>query len=179
VTRFIFLDRDGTLILDKGYTHRVEDYQLLPQAIEGLQAFARQGFRFVILTNQSGIGRGFYSEAQYEAFERHLHEDLLRQGITLEASYHCPHTPDDLCRCRKPELDLFHRAQRELGAVLSESWMIGDRLSDIQAGVNAGCRGQVWIGKAGEDSNPGEETPAHLCADNLLEAAALIAKAES
>jgi D-glycero-D-manno-heptose 1,7-bisphosphate phosphatase len=179
VTRFIFLDRDGTLIRDKGYTHRVEDYQLLPQAIEGLQAFARQGFRFVILTNQSGIGRGFYSEAQYEAFERHLHEDLLRQGITLEASYHCPHTPDDLCRCRKPEIDLFHRAQRELGAVLSESWMIGDRLSDIQAGARAGCQGQVWIGKAGEDSNPGEETPAHLCADNLLEAAALIAKAES
>ena len=83
MNRFIFLDRDGTLIHDQGYTHRIEDYRLLPQALEGLQAFVRQGFRFVILTNQSGIGRGFFSEADYQTFEQHLSEDLRRQGITL------------------------------------------------------------------------------------------------
>ncbi len=179
MSRFIFLDRDGTLIHDKGYTYRTEDYRLLPQALEGLQAFARQGFRFVILTNQSGIGRGFFSEADYQAFEQHLSEDLRRQGITLEASYHCPHTPDDDCPCRKPGTDLFQRAQRELGAVLSDSWMIGDKLSDIQAGAQAGCRGQVWIGKTSDSSPPGTEVPAHLSADNLLEAARLIANAEA
>ncbi len=179
MNRFIFLDRDGTLIHDQGYTHRIEDYRLLPQALEGLQAFVRQGFRFVILTNQSGIGRGFFSETDYQTFERHLSEDLRRQGITLEASYHCPHTPEDGCHCRKPGTDLFERAQRELGAALSESWMIGDKLSDIQAGARAGCRGQVWIGPTRERATLGAQAPAHLSADNLLEAARLIASAES
>jgi D-glycero-D-manno-heptose 1,7-bisphosphate phosphatase len=179
VSRFIFLDRDGTLIHDKGYTYRTEDYRLLPQALEGLQAFARQGFRFVILTNQSGIGRGFFSEDDYQTFERYLSDDLQRQGIALEASYHCPHTPADGCDCRKPGTDLFKRAQRELGAVLSESWMIGDKLSDIQAGDRAGCRGQVFIGPTRERATLGAQAPAHLSADNLLEAARLIASAES
>ncbi len=178
MSRFIFLDRDGTLIHDEGYTYRVEDYRLLPQAVEGLQAFARQGFRFAILTNQSGIGRGFFSEAEYQKFEQHLHDDLRRQGVIVEASFFCPHAPEENCSCRKPASELFQRAENELGAVLSESWMIGDKLSDLQAGLRVGCRGQVWSGGGANRSTSNEEWPAHLTASDLLEAARAIAETE-
>jgi len=179
VSHFIFLDRDGTLIHDEGYTYRIEDYRLLPEAVEGLKAFTEQGFRFAILTNQSGIGRGFFSEAEYQKFEQHLHDDLRRQGVVVEASFYCPHAPEEKCSCRKPASELFQRAKSELGATLSESWMIGDKLSDLQAGVRAGCRGQVWIGDEANRSTHGEECPAHLTAGNLLEAARAIAKTET
>lgn len=179
MSRFVFLDRDGTLIYDEGYTYRTEDYRLLPGALDGLQALSDQGFRLVILTNQSGIGRGLFSEADYEVFEEHLHQDLARQGITIEASFHCPHTPDDRCSCRKPAINLFTRAKAELGADLSKSWMIGDKPSDVQGGQLAGCRGQVLIGNPKGSNAAACQGPDVLFAKNLLEAARAIDKANA
>jgi len=167
LARFIFLDRDGTIIRDTGYPHRIEDYELLPKVVEGLAQLRTLGYQLAIVTNQSGIGRGFFLEADYHRFEAHLHRDLEERGVPIAASLFCPHAPEDDCACRKPRTALFEQAARELDADLSESWMIGDKPSDIEAGRNAGCRGSVFI-RSPKHSGPDP------CADDLLEAAAII-----
>jgi histidinol-phosphate phosphatase family protein len=137
----VFLDRDGTLLEDPGYLHRLEDYALLPGAIEGLRALAEAGCGLVIITNQSGIGRGYYAEADFQRLTDHLLDDLASHGIRIDATYFCPHRPDEGCSCRKPETGMLERAERELGARLSASWVIGDLPSDMELARRAGCRG--------------------------------------
>lgn len=145
MSRFVFLDRDGTLVRDLGYTHRIEDYQLLPGVGSGLRRILAAGYRLAVITNQSGIGRGYYSAEQYRAFQAHLVEDLARQGVPIEASYFCPHHPDAECACRKPRPALLHRAERELGADLARSWVIGDSAVDVELAQRGGCRGAVLV----------------------------------
>lgn len=148
--RFVFLDRDGTLVRDHGYTHRVEDYALLPGVREGLGRLVRAGYRLAIVTNQSGIGRGYYDEAAFHAFQRVLAEDLARSGIALDASFFCPHLPDAGCACRKPAPGMLLEAERTLGADLAASFVIGDRAADAEAARRAGCRGAVLVRSASE-----------------------------
>jgi histidinol-phosphate phosphatase family protein len=145
VRRFVFLDRDGTLVADRGYTHRVEDYALLPGVPEGLRRLAGAGFALAVVTNQSGIGRGYYSEADFQAFQRHLAADLARRGVVLETSFFCPHLPDAGCGCRKPAPGMLERARRELGADLARSWVIGDHRTDVELAARAGCAGAVLV----------------------------------
>lgn len=142
---FVFLDRDGTLVHDAGYTHRVADYRLLDGVKAGLHRLASAGYALAIVTNQSGIARGYYSELDYQRFERHLEQDLLQDGIAIEASFHCPHLPDAGCACRKPEPGLLERARRELGADLARSFVIGDAASDLALARTAGLRGAVLV----------------------------------
>ena len=99
-SRFVFLDRDGTLVHDVGHGHRLEDYTLLPGVIDALQLLKGAGFRFAIVTNQSGIGRGIFSEAAFQSFQARLFADLAAGGIDVEATYMCPHLPDAGCACR-------------------------------------------------------------------------------
>lgn len=146
---FVFLDRDGTLLEDPGYLHRTEDYRLLPGVVEGLQALQAAGFGLAIVTNQSGIGRGYYTLDDFETLQAHLVDDLERQGVRIEASYFCPHRPDEGCACRKPATGLLERAERELGADLSRSWVIGDAASDVELARRAGCAA-VLVSEAGE-----------------------------
>ncbi len=145
MTAYVFLDRDNTLVRDHGYTHRIEDYELLPGVVEGLQQLVAAGFRLAVITNQSGIGRGLFSEAHYEAFRAHLDADLARSGITFDGHFCCPHHPDAGCHCRKPEPGLLERAAEQLGADLSRSWVIGDSVRDVDAAKRAGCRGAVRV----------------------------------
>jgi D-glycero-D-manno-heptose 1,7-bisphosphate phosphatase len=162
VSRFVFLDRDGTLVRDHGYTHRVEDYALLPGVVPGLRRLAAAGFGLAIVTNQSGIGRGLFPLADYHVFERHLEADLAAQGVPIAASFFCPHRPDEGCACRKPAPGLLLRARDVLGAELARSFVIGNALRDVEAGLAAGCAGAVWI--AGE--RPAElPAGAHWAAD--------------
>jgi len=136
----VFLDRDGTLLEDPGYLNRVEDYVLLPGVIEGLRALSEAGYGLVIITNQSGIGRGYYGEADFRRLNDHLLSDLAAHGIRIDATYFCPHRPDEGCSCRKPETGMLEQAERELGVRLPASWVIGDHPSDIELARRAGCR---------------------------------------
>jgi D-glycero-D-manno-heptose 1,7-bisphosphate phosphatase len=145
-TRFVFLDRDGTLVRDGGYVHRLEDYALLPGVVPALRQLAAAGFTLAIVTNQSGIGRGLYDESAYRAFEAHLEADLARQRVAIAASFFCPHRPDEGCACRKPAPGLFLRARDVLGADLGASFAIGNELRDAEAAIAAGCCGAVLIG---------------------------------
>ncbi len=152
MSRFIFLDRDGTLVRDPGYVHRLEDYELLPGVVAGLRKLTRAGYRLAIVTNQSGIGRGYYDLAAYERFQAHLLDELAAVGLRVEQSYHCPHRPDQGCACRKPAPGLLERARDELGADLPASWVIGDSEADVELAERASCRGAVLLSSA--TSNP-------------------------
>lgn len=175
----MFLDRDGTLVRDPGYVHRVEDYALLPEVAPALRRLAAAGFRLAIVTNQSGIGRGYYRESDFQAFQAHLLRDLAAGGIEIAASFHCPHAPEAGCPCRKPAPGLLWQARDELDADLRASWLIGDGEPDVGAARAAGLRGVVRLtprGRAarGEPAHAPATTTQVLSAPTLAEAAGLI-----
>jgi histidinol-phosphate phosphatase family protein len=168
----VFLDRDGTLVADRGYTFRVADYARLPGALEGLALLRDAGFRLAIATNQSGIARGYYSVADFEAFQRHLERDFAAGGIRFDATYFCPHLPDAGCACRKPRPGMLERARRELGADLARSFVVGDRALDAELATNAGCRAVlVATGPGGAAGGVGADVPV---AADLVAAARII-----
>jgi D-glycero-D-manno-heptose 1,7-bisphosphate phosphatase len=133
VLRAAFLDRDGTIIEEKHYIANPEDVVLVPGAAAGLRAFREAGFLLVIVTNQSGIARGLYHEADFEAVQRRLEEVLAAEGVAFDAVYHCPHHPDftGACDCRKPGPGMYEQARRNLGIDLAHSVYVGDKLNDV------------------------------------------------
>jgi histidinol-phosphate phosphatase family protein len=174
--RFVFLDRDGTLVRDVGYPHRLEDFQLLPGVAAGLQRLAAAGFRLAIVTNQSGIGRGLFTNSEFEAFHARLLEDLTLARVRIERTFVCPHAPDAGCRCRKPEPGLLWQARDELQARLDASWVIGDSEADVELALRAGCQGAVRLLADTVDSAPRHDDV--LVAANLEQAADAILTTE-
>jgi D-glycero-D-manno-heptose 1,7-bisphosphate phosphatase len=141
--RAVFLDRDGTLIVDRNFIGDPEQVELLPGVADALRRLQDAGFALVIVTNQSGIGRGYFGEAEYQAVHARLVELLRRaRGVTITAAYHCPHAPSGTeCACRKPRPGLFLRARDDLGLDMARSVFIGDRWRDIAAAEHLGGRG--------------------------------------
>ena len=176
--RFVFLDRDGTLVHDGGYVHRVEDYVLLPGVIEALQSLRDAGFRFAIVTNQSGIGRGLYTEADFERFQRRLLDDLEAGGIAIEATYMCPHLPDARCACCKPEPRSLLDARDRFTIDLAASWVIGDHAVDVRLAANAGCGGILLLTGHGEEERHklGDTPVAAIVADLPAAARHIVAR---
>jgi D-glycero-D-manno-heptose 1,7-bisphosphate phosphatase len=144
VNRGLFLDRDGTVIEECGYLKDPALVRFLPGAADALTALASAGWKIVIVSNQSGVGRGLITPAQMDAVQRRFLELMQSSGIPVVDSYVCTHTPGDHCECRKPSPYLIRRAAIEHSLDLSASWMIGDREADILAGNNAGCR-TIWL----------------------------------
>ena len=140
--RAIFLDRDGTLNKDTGYVHRKEDWHWLPGVVEALQRFHAVGYALVVVSNQSGLARGMYDLAALHELEAWINADLEAKGAAIDAWYYCPHLPEITgpCSCRKPAPGLILRAAEEMGLDLARSWMVGDRVRDVEAGLAAGCR---------------------------------------
>jgi D-glycero-D-manno-heptose 1,7-bisphosphate phosphatase len=149
VNRYVFLDRDGTLIEDRGYAHRVSDCHLLPGVAEGLQRLRSAGFGLVIVTNQSGIGHGYFTRPDFDRFQEHLLDVLRSEGVEIDAKFLCPHGPDEGCACRKPAVGMLEQAQESLSADLTRCWVVGDAERDIEMGKRAGCQGTVRVGAAG------------------------------
>lgn len=141
----VFLDRDGTLIHDPGYLRDPEAVRLLPRVVPALWLLQREGFRLVLVTNQSGIARGYLTRKVLRAIHDRLKQLLSAQGIILDGWYYCPHHPDTGCRCRKPNPGLLRRAARELGASLPRSYSVGDRGSDVVAGQRVGGQGLLVL----------------------------------
>ena len=172
---FVFLDRDGTLIEDVNYGHRPEDYHPIAGVTAALRRLCAAGFGLAIVTNQAGIGRGLFTRADYDSFHGRLLDDLAAAGIEIEATYMCPHAPDEGCSCRKPAPTSLFAARDELGADLEASWMIGDHAKDVEFGHNAGCRAILVLTGHGEEEEArlGERRPVAVVA-NLPAAVALI-----
>ena len=144
----VFLDRDGTLIEDVGYPRDPETVRLVDGAPEALAALRRAGFALVVVSNQSGIGRGFVTREEAKAVHERFLRELRARGVELDDVRYCPHTPEDACTCRKPATGLLLDAARELGLDLARSFMVGDKPDDVEAGRAAGCR-TVLLGADG------------------------------
>ena len=125
----IFVDRDGTLNYDRGYTHKLSDLKIYDDIIPLLMDYYEKNFLIIVITNQSGIGRGYYTVDERESFNREIARELIYKGIKIEDFFYCPHTPDQGCRCRKPETGLIEEASIKYDIDISNSVVIGDRES--------------------------------------------------
>jgi histidinol-phosphate phosphatase family protein len=136
----------------------------MPAVVPALRRFQEAGYHLVVISNQSGIGRGVITQDQYELVARRIADVLGEHGIHA-ATYYCPHSPDDRCQCRKPNPYLLLRAARDLDIDLARSYMIGDRLTDVEAGAAAGCK-TILLGSAGvEERSPLGLSPDYVCPD--------------
>jgi rfaE bifunctional protein nucleotidyltransferase chain/domain len=177
----VFLDRDGVINVDSGYIGNPADFQLIDGVPEALNSLISSGFAVVIVTNQSGIARGYFSEEQYEAVNAYMLKELATRGVHIDGVFHCPHHPDSLipqyarvCGCRKPAPGLIMRAQRELGLSVADSILIGDKDSDIQAGHKAGVGLSYLVGSKAKTDEGKKTTLPDECFENLKEAVEFI-----
>lgn len=138
--RAVFLDRDGTIAEDANYCQRPADLWVFPWAAEAIAVLNKAGLTVVVVTNQSGVARGYLTEETLAQIHQKMKDELTEHGAWVDAIYYCPHHPDDGCRCRKPGTDLFQRAAEELGLALAGSYVVGDREMDILAGQAIGCQ---------------------------------------
>ena len=136
----LFLDRDGVVNIEKNYLHKIEDFEFVDGIFELCRHYQERGFLIVIVTNQSGITRGYYSEADFEKLTQWMKAEFKKRGINIAGVYHCPHHPDisGACSCRKPEPGMFLQAAKELDIDLPHSVLVGDSERDIVAAHRAG-----------------------------------------
>lgn len=153
-----YLDRDGTINVDRHYLSSVEGFAFCDGAVAGLAKLRDLGLSLVVVTNQSGVGRGYFSGDRLAEIHAHMTTELARHAIHLDGIYTCPHAPDEGCDCRKPLPGLIHQAEAELGR--RRGVMIGDSLRDIQAGKAAGLL-TVLISAQAPDLSP-EDQPDHI-----------------
>lgn len=174
MNKAIFFDRDGVLNYDPGYVHKIEDFKLLPGVIEALKLL--KNFKFIIITNQSGIGRGYYTEQDFHKFNNRLTEELKKENIIIEKTYYCPHEPEENCNCRKPKVKFIKQAEKEFNIDLKNSFVIGDHPSDIEMGKNAKCKTIYLLTGHGKKHKDKLTQKPDLIANNLLETARWIIK---
>lgn len=134
----VFLDRDGTIHVDKVETRKIEDLEFFDDTIDFMRKMNELGYLIVIVTNQSGIGKGHYDVAEMRMFNNHMICELEKSGVVVSALYYCPHTAEDNCFCMKPKDGMLRRAELELNIDSSKSIMIGDQTHDVQAGIAKG-----------------------------------------
>ncbi|RCH55317.1 HAD family hydrolase [Mucilaginibacter hurinus] len=167
----VFLDKDGTLIPDIPYNVNPELITIQPDAIDGLRRLQTQGYILVIVSNQSGVARGYFTEDKLIGVEHRLKQLLANLGLHLSGFYYCPHHDDGIitqyalaCECRKPQAGMLLQAAADLQINMADSWMIGDILNDVEAGHRAGCK-TVLINNGNETEwVPGEfRTPTLIC----------------
>jgi len=180
--RTVFLDKDGTLIDDLPYNVDPRRVRFAPGAREAVRLLGAAGYRIVIATNQAGIARGYFTEAELSAVERHLAAEIGGLGATLDAFYFCPHLPAPEgvneyaleCTCRKPEPGMIRRAVDELGVRADRAWFVGDTWMDVLAGRRGGCR-TIMVGPEARDAHelPDDRRPEFAVRD-LLDAARII-----
>lgn len=153
----LLLDRDGVININHGYVHSPDQTDWVPGIFDFCRAAVAAGYRPIVVTNQAGIARGFYDEAQFALYSRWVHEEFALQGVEILATYYCPHHPDAgmgayriQCNCRKPAPGMLLAAAHDLGVDLAASIMIGDKTSDMRAGDAAGVGTLLLLDPAGE-----------------------------
>ena len=178
MNKAVFLDRDNTIVNDpEGYLYKVEKLEFLSGAIDGLRRLQENGYLLIVVTNQSGIGRGKYTEQNYFRFRKIMHERLKKEGIEITAEYFCPHHPEakieryrKQCKCRKPETKMFDDAKKEYDIDFSKSWVVGDKSSDVEVGSKIGAR-RIGVLSREDPNGTGLRKYAEFVARNLEEAA--------
>jgi len=168
----VILDRDGTIVVDRDYLDDPDQLEFLPGAVEGLRLLRERGHRLVVVTNQSGVGRGRFSLSRLEEIHARLLQRLRAAGAEIDAIYYCPHRPEDRCECRKPKPKLVLQAASELGFEPSAAIVIGDKSSDIELGRNLGAK-TMLVSESGRTRDGKAAVADHVVRD-LLEAARLL-----
>ncbi len=183
--RAVFIDRDGTISEEVGYINHLSRFRLFPYSAAALKQLHEDGFLAIVITNQAGVARGYFSEEMVQAIHKRMSEELEASGATLDAIYYCAHHPSvgqppfrlD-CDCRKPKPGLLLRAARDLDIDLANSWMVGDRYSDIELAANAGVKSVLVLSGYGrgewEHQRDNWAIQPNLVAEDLLEAVSLI-----
>lgn len=184
--KVVFLDRDGTINEEVHYLHRAEDLRFLPQAVRALKMLKEAGFKLVVVTNQAGVARGYYTCEEVEKLHEFMNGKLKEHGAWIDGFFYCPHHPEHgvgiykkNCRCRKPGIGLFEMAQEKFAVDKSHSYMIGDKMIDVQAGVNYGIPG-ILVGTGygaqwkKEIEEKGERPLYDFYAETLVDAAKYI-----
>ena len=185
LNRAIFLDRDGTINVEKEYLINPSDFELLPDVSNALQKLQNAGFLLVIVSNQSGVARGYFTESQVDELHQSMEKRLEPFGVTFDGIYFCPHHPTSGqgeylcdCECRKGKPGMLLKAAKELQIDLSQSFMIGDKLADIQAGHAAGCKTFLVKTGYGKDFEMASMAYGSRVVDDLLAAADTIVTGE-
>ena len=171
--RAIFFDRDGTIIEDKGYLCDPGQVRILPGVVKALCEFKKNGWLLIIVSNQSGVGRGYFSLETLHTVQEYIQLQLKIKRIIFDGAYFCCHAPNDRCACRKPEPGLLFQASRDKDVNLAKSWMIGDKVSDMIAGQKAGCN-SILLSKKVVPFNPFNPHQITIIQPNLLAAARYI-----
>lgn len=136
----IFLDRDGTMARDVSYCSRPEDFELFPDTAKAVKLLNEHGYKVIVITNQSGIARGYFTEEMLTQIHKKMRKELAQQGARVDAIYYCPHHPQDNCDCRKPKPKLLLQASRDFDIDLKHSVVLGDLPMDIDLGKAVGCK---------------------------------------
>lgn len=179
MNKAIILDRDGTLNEDeKGFTHKLEDFKLFQNVIPALKIL-KEKFRFFIITNQSGVGRGYYSIDDVNIFNKKVVDVLKEEGIIIEEIFVCPHHPQEDCECRKPRPKFIEEIKKKYKIDLKRSYVIGDHEADVLLGKNAGAKSVLLLTGHGKKHLPEMKiTPDHI-AEDILDAANWIIEMEN
>lgn len=172
MTRLVLIDRDGTINVERHYLSSPEQIELFPETAEGIRLLRDLGFKIAVVTNQSAIGRGYFDSAQLDEIHNRLHEVLA--DAKVDSIYFCPHIPEDNCQCRKPETEMATKAADLFDAILSESFVIGDNVCDIELGKNIGATTILVKTGYGKRTLEEKKTSPDFVAENLWEAANLI-----
>ena len=153
MNKAIFLDRDGTINVEKHYLYKISDFEFLPGVVDALRKLQRAGYLLIIVTNQSGIGRGYYTEGDFQKLNDWMVSTLKEQGVTIADVYYCPHLPDAQveeyrkeCNCRKPKLGMYQQAILDYNIQIGQSYAIGDKIRDCAICESSPCKGFL-IGK--------------------------------
>ena len=170
----VFLDRDGTINIDTGYVGNAENFVFIDGAVEAIHLLNQNGFLVIVITNQSGVGRGYFTERDVNNLHHFINLELAKKNAKIDAFYYCPHHPVEAkglykieCNCRKPKTGLFEKAMLEFNIDAKSSYIVGDNITDIEAGVRLNMS-TIFIGR----HKPGREN--FSAADNLLDAVHLI-----
>lgn len=179
----VFLDRDGTLNQEVNYLHRPEDLKLIPGVPEALGLLKEAGYRLVVVTNQAGVARGYYTEEDVRNLHLYMNQVLERDGASIDAFYYCPHHPEygvgayrQACHCRKPDTGMFEMAGKRFEVDKARSFMVGDKLLDVEAGKNYGLT-SILVGTGygkeqhEQDVAAGQGFLYDCYADSMMEAA--------
>jgi histidinol-phosphate phosphatase family protein len=149
----VFIDRDGTLIHEKHYLRKIKDVKLFSGSVEAIKILKGAGFKIIVVTNQSGIGRGYLTEEKLNKINRHIERVLAAKGAKVATTYYCPHVPEDRCSCRKPGLGMVKRAEKRFNVDLKRSYAVGDHVNDFLLGKNMGGTGVFLLTGHGKEEH--------------------------
>lgn len=174
MNKAIFLDRDGTINIDHGYVHQIDDFEFIEGSINALKKLKEMGYLLVLVTNQSGIARGYFTEAQFLRLTEWMDWSLAEQGVDFDGIYYCPHHPDgkgefkEDCPCRKPKPGMLLDAMKALNIDPQQSIMVGDKIEDIKAGINAKVKINVLV-RTGKPVTKEGERLANAVLDSIVD----------